>query len=853
MTILRELVFQKFLKKIIEFKKYIFLESYGSEYFGLQYLNYMTYFCIHKFINHIKRKMKITNSIFKVFLLTLILNAAVYAQQPDNWQWLNPKPQGNTLNAMDFVNDNTGYAVGNYGTILKTTDNGVSWINLNSGVSVKLYSVDFADPNTGYTGGINQLFRKTTDGGLTWSDISLPSFPNSSVLDIKFINGSTGYVLGFFLFESRIWKTTDGGLNWTTQTTDGANYLNNLYFLNENTGFGSGGSFGGEIIKTTNGGVNWNFIYQDSYAKHSMVFLNSLTGYSGSEQGRIYKTTDGGNTWNFVLSDGGIDITSMNFINANTGFGFGSGSVYVKTTDGGNNWYESLPVGSSNTSQYFDAEVTPGGTIHAAGTYGAMIRSTDSGTNFTYTASVTDGYVSDIEFINNSTGYAVTGFNHGDILKTTDAGSTWVSQISSYTTSIYGIAFTSSETGYLAGSISLYKTTNGGSNWNTVYSSTTNEIFTDIVFTNASTGYAVGSYGRQLKTTNSGANWTSSVISVSGSILSSVFFTNESNGYAVGDNNSAVRTTNAGLNWSSMTVAAPFVNLNDVFFTDINNGYISCANGIYRSTNGGNSWYKLTTPAGGYAKVQFRGNYGYAITGDGKIIKSTDAGVNWIVQPTVTSNGLSALYFNSDNNVYAGGLIGTIIKTIPAELITINTTLNLTMFIEGFYNSNANNMISDSVRVYLRNSSSPYSLADSAISILSSSGNAFFNFSNVISGQYYIVVKHRNSIETWSRQGGEAIISGSSINYIMSDQITKAFGNNLIQVDSSPVRFAVYSGDVNQDGITDAADVSAIDNDATYTVSGYVNTDITGDNFVDGGDLSITDNNATLGIIAITP
>ncbi len=797
--------------------------------------------------------MKKTNLILKVILMALVLNMKLYSQQPDNWQWLNPKPQGNTLNAMDFVNDNTGYSVGNYGTVLKTTDNGVSWNNLNSGVSVQLLSVDFPDLNTGYIGGVNQVFRKTTDGGITWSDIGLPAFTNSNVLDIKFTNAGTGYVLGFFLFESRIWKTTDGGLNWATQTTDGANYLNNLYFLNENTGFGSGGSFGGEIIRTTNGGANWNFIYQDSYAKHSMVFLNSLTGFSGSDQGRIYKTIDGGNTWNFVLSDGGIDITSMNFINANTGFGFGSGSVYVKTTDGGNNWYESLPIGSSNTSQYFDAAVTPNGTIHAAGTYGAMVRSTNAGANFIYTASVTDGYVSDIEFINNSTGYAVTGFNHGDILKTTNAGSTWVSQISSYTTSIYGIAFTGAETGYLAGSISLYKTTNGGTNWNTVYNSTTNEIFTDIVFTNANTGYAVGSYGRQMKTTNAGLNWTASVISTSGTILNSLCFVNETTGYAVGDNNAAVRTTNAGLNWTSMTVATPFVNLNDVFFTDINNGYISCATGIYRTTNGGNSWFNLITPSGGYAKVQFRGNYGYAITGDGKIIKSTDAGVNWIVQPTVTSNGLSALYFNSDNNVYAGGLIGTIIKTMPAELITLNTTLDLTLFIEGFYNSNANNTVSDSVRVYLRNSASPYSLADSAKGLLSSSGNVSFSFSNLTSGQYYIVIKHRNSIETWSRQGGETIASGSIVNYIMSDQITKAFGNNLKQVDSSPVRFAIYNGDVNHDGITDAADISAIDNDATYAVSGYVNTDLTGDNFVDAGDMSIADNNVTFGVSAVTP
>ncbi|MEO8211442.1 MAG: YCF48-related protein, partial [bacterium] len=607
---------------------------------------------------------------FKLFAFLLLgIYSSANSQEIDNWKWLNPKPQGNTLYSIDFVNDNTGYAAGDFGTILKTTNNGSIWENLNTGVSTRFLSIDFIDLNTGYAGGQNQMFKKTTNSGQTWSDIQLPAFENSSIMDINFINSNIGYVLGFFIFESRIWKTTDGGSSWSTQTTDGANYLNNLYFLDENNGFGSGGSLGGEIIKTTNGGATWDLIYQDNYKKFSMIFLNATTGFSGSEEGRMYKTTDAGDTWNFALSDGGIDVMSLNFIDANTGFGFGSGSVYIKTTDGGNNWYESQPIGSSNSSQYFDAAITPNGTIHAAGSFGSMVRSTNGGADFTFETSLTDGYVSDIEFVNATTGYAVTGFNHGDILKTTDAGASWDLQTNSNILSIYGIAFTSEQTGYLAGSLTIYKTTNGGIKWDSVYISTTNEIFTDVFFTNANTGYVIGSYGRQLKTTDAGATWTPSTISSSGTLLSSIYFVNENNGFAVGDNNAAVRTTNAGASWTSMSVATPFTSLNNIFFTDESNGYISSATGIYRTTNSGNTWSLLATPAGGYAGVQFRGNIGYAIAGNGTIIKSIDAGVSWIVQPTVTNNGLSALYFNSDNYIYAGGLLGTLLKTIPTELI----------------------------------------------------------------------------------------------------------------------------------------------------------------------------------------
>ncbi|MDQ3021727.1 MAG: YCF48-related protein [Bacteroidota bacterium] len=777
------------------------------------------------------------------FILVLLVGmcSSANSQQTDNWMWLNPKPQGNTLNAVDFINDNTGYAAGFYGTILKTTDNGNTWVKQITGTSSEFKSIDIIDANTGYAGGENQLMKKTIDGGETWTDVVLPSAPNYSVYDIDFINASSGYALGFFLMESRIWKTTDGGQSWSTQTTDGANYINNLYFIDANTGFGSGGSLGGEIIKTINGGVTWDFIYQDSYKKQSMIFINSLTGFAGSEEGRIYKTTDAGNSWNFAISDGGIDVTSLNFINANTGFGFGSGSVFIKTTDGGNNWIESQPVGSSNTSQYLDADITPNGTIHAAGTYGAMVRSTNAGMNFTFESSVTDGYISNIKFVNTTTGYAVTGFNHGDILKTTDAGNTWVSQISNYITSIYGISFTNTETGYLAGSLAIYKTVNGGTNWQSIYNSTTNEIFTDVFFTNANTGYVVGSYGRQLKTTDAGASWNPTTISSSGTILSSLFFTNENTGYAVGDNNAAVKTTNAGLTWNPMSVASPFINLGNVFFTDDNTGYITSGVGIYKTTNAGGSWFSLPTPTGGYNSVQFRGDIGYAVGGGEKIIKSTDAGASWIVHPTVTDNGLSALYFNSDNYIYSGGILGTIIKTIPTELIVVTSfTLNLKALIQGFYNPASDKMVKDTVKVFLRNISSPYSVIDSSRAILDSNGIGNFTFANALNSvAYYVVIRHRNGLETWSATGSS--FTSGNLSYDFTTSSSKAYGNNQILTGA---KYSIYNGDVNQDGAIDLSDLGLIDNGVYNFNSGYVAADVNGDGFVDISDLEIADNNA---------
>ena len=125
-------------------------------------------------------------------------------------------------------------------------------------------------------------------------------------------------------------------------------------------------------------------------------------------------------------------------------------------------------------------------------------------------------------------------------------------------------------------------------------------------------------------------------------------------------------------------------------------------------------------------------------------------------------------------------------------------------------------------------------------------------FTQVQNGQpYYLQVKHRNSLETWSKT--TQTFSGSILNYDFTTSATKAFGDNMKQVDSSPVEFAVYSGDVNKDGTVDATDLAAIDNDAQNFVSGYVVTDLNGDSFIDGTDYSLADNNATNFVSVVRP
>ena len=113
---------------------------------------------------------------------------------------------------------------------------------------------------------------------------------------------------------------------------------------------------------------------------------------------------------------------------------------------------------------------------------------------------------------------------------------------------------------------------------------------------------------------------------------------------------------------------------------------------------------------------------------------------------TLTMQGSYANGFDigSDNSVFVVG--GTTAKINQSA--TSPATLNLSMFIEGFYNALSNSQVSDTISVQLRNSTLPYALVDETQGILASDGTTQLTFENTSSGNYYLKITHPNSIET---------------------------------------------------------------------------------------------------------
>jgi hypothetical protein len=273
---------------------------------------------------------------------------------------------------------------------------------------------------------------------------------------------------------------------------------------------------------------------------------------------------------------------------------------------------------------------------------------------------------------------------------------------------------------------------------------------------------------------------------------------------------------------------------------------------------------------------------------------NTDSFLNryWIISTNGITNFICDAQFNyvpadingTENHIYCVKLDPSPVETFNITNTTLHqltsnglTTfgtftgtqtyklLNLTLFLEGLYNGGGTMRKSQD----LTGDKFPGSTADqvtielhsgiqgSYSTIVYSSGPVNLNVAGQVScpvplihnSSYYITIKHRNSIETVSAL--PVSFAGNLINYDLTDALTKVYGNNLVLM--SDGRYAIFGGDVTQDGIIDSGDLLPVENDGSSFIEGYIATDVNGDGIIDSGDMTIIDNNGNTFVAAMTP
>jgi hypothetical protein len=190
-----------------------------------------------------------------------------------------------------------------------------------------------------------------------------------------------------------------------------------------------------------------------------------------------------------------------------------------------------------------------------------------------------------------------------------------------------------------------------------------------------------------------------------------------------------------------------------------------------------------------------------------------------------------------------------------ANILNCTAMLNLKFFIEGYYigggmmsqvlfnegvDPNPLSTNVDTVIVELHDTSVTSIVAQSFYGVLQQNGNLSCTFpGSVIGNAYWIAIKHRSALQTWSRL---PIVFAPVNSYDFSTAANKAYNNNLKDIYSENI-WSVYNGDINQDESVDIFDFPQMDNDIQNFNFGYYSTDLNGDGSVDIFDFPVLDNN----------
>lgn len=272
-----------------------------------------------------------------------------------------------------FTSDQTGYAVGLFGTIVKFTNGGEKWLYPTSNTNHRLTDVEFVTANIGYIVGAQGIMKKTTDAGATWFNLNTNT--NNQFNDFYSIGQNDLYAV---TNNGQIYESHDAGATWTTMQPQMQD-LNGVYYGSLNTGYVVGDDR--LILRTKDGGANWEEVVPPipNYDLNKIFFTSVNKGFIIGEKGTMLTTTDGGDSW-FTLNSGTkANLTDIIFISATKGF--------VTTV------------------------------------YGDILATDDGGATWTLMEDVTRFGLQGIHFSSNSVGYAVG--DYGTLLKTEDGGATW--------------------------------------------------------------------------------------------------------------------------------------------------------------------------------------------------------------------------------------------------------------------------------------------------------------------------------------------------------------------------------------------------------------------------------------------
>jgi|GEM_PF-2263304 len=587
-----------------------------------------------------------------IALMLLSFGMKLFAQA---WTMQAPYPTFQSLHGVSFPVDNIGYIVGNNGTVLKTTDEGVTWNKLNlppEASNNQLSCVNFMSVDTGFVAAGNRVY-KTTDGGETWEGHLTHSWGTNT--GVVFIDDTTGYTYGYY---SLLYKTTDGGESWNklSFSIDVENVYSSVKFADYNTGYLIDHTFFQNTYKlkrTTDGGLTWVEVSVPSevidvacvdvlgpdniWIASGRPFANS--NYPTGIESRVYHTTDGGSTWSthsIGMANSSFPIDNIKFFNELEGRVIGFSHIYT-TSDGGQTWEDQTNNQIMHSIGDFSAFWTHPDTCYIASQDASLLRTYDNGITFEDLTRDTEFNYECVYFKDTLNGFAagdISGYSNQSVIRYThDGGYTWANATldSVYNYGVHEMHFFDADNGMAFFSQGFYRTTDGGHIW-TANTTGFNLINPQVEVLPDGTLFIAGPRGVIIRSTDNGENWAQVFPGFTEGALVDFRLTDNLTGYmAIAHETSGpqtlYKTIDGGFTWTPLDLSSIFW-VRSMDFADNLHGIVNMDNNVVLyTTDGGTTWAESTTTLpyeASYIKM-FSASDGLAVSG-GRYVAITDDG-----------------------------------------------------------------------------------------------------------------------------------------------------------------------------------------------------------------------------------
>jgi photosystem II stability/assembly factor-like uncharacterized protein len=604
--------------------------------------------------------------IFLVILLIMMPARFLSAQ----WTRQSPVPTGKEITDVCFINPETGWIFGFDGTVFRTNDGGVTWIDQSVASDDEIYAGLFLDSYNGWfaLSGENQddnaQIYGTTDGGYHWELQFLDT--TCAIRDMTFIDPETGWALAYCeqyepvtAYRNFFLKTIDGGNNWFVLDTLDESHFRSIDFINDATGFIAGSGIP-NLMKTTDGGMHWSDAPHTSDASLADVFFtDSSNGYSCGKN--FYYTHNSGATWNYTYC---YNPNSVSMYDESNGWTVSFNQAY-KVTNGGENVDYQF---TSDKSILVDVSAVDASNAYVVGKHVTIYATHDGSDSWQEISNGTHKNLSSVFFLNDNEGWA--GGDDRALLSTQDGGEHWIyNNLNASAYTITGIQFIAPDTGWFVNG-DVYATTDGGLTWDQA-AGLANPI-SDLYFLHDQFGWCVGQEGKLYMSMNGGNDWD---IKNSGTDkdLYAVFFSDEYTGWLAGDG-IVNATTDGGENWSESYVGN--AKFSKIQFLDESTGYI-LADSFYLWTNSGGDDWDVVVPEGmngaGTLNDLFFINQdvGY-LSGSNCLLKTTDGGESWENSPDWPDMQSNAIFFINELKGWIVGDEGAIYLTETGGATSVN-------------------------------------------------------------------------------------------------------------------------------------------------------------------------------------